>query len=81
MSVVFSCHYTLTHAIIRTVRQIATVSELKGGKRNCLQKIPFSSLCLKTVWYVPVVVVALLFGMLISIWRKNDYTLLCTQLM
>jgi len=58
------------------MRQIITVSELKGGKRNCLQKIPFSSLWLKIVWYVPVVVFALLFGILVSVWRKNDYTLL-----
>jgi type III secretory pathway component EscS len=55
--------------------------ELKGGKCSFLQKVPFSSLWLKTVWYVPVVVFALLFGMLVSIWRKNDCTLLCTQLM
>jgi hypothetical protein len=68
------------HAIIRTMRHIATVSELKGGKHNCLQKIPFSNLWLENVRYVPVVVFAFLFGMLVSIWRKNDYTLLGTQL-
>jgi flagellar biosynthesis protein FliQ len=50
---------------------MATVSELKGGKRNCLQKISFSSSWLETVWYVPVVVFALLFGILVSIWRKK----------
>jgi len=69
------------HAIIRTVQQITTISELKGGKHNCLQKIPFSSLWLETVWYVPVVVFALLFGMLVIICRKHYYTLPCTQIM
>jgi len=70
-----------SHAIIRAVQQITTVSELKDGKHNCLQKIPFSSLWFETVWYVPVVVCALLFGMLVIVWRKHYYTLPCTQTM
>ena len=55
-------------------------SELKGGKHNCLKKNSFFSiLWLETVWNILVVVVAL-FGILVSIWRKSDYTVLCTQL-
>jgi len=67
-----------SHAIICTVQQIATVSELKGDKHSCLQKIPFFKFVAQN-WYVLVMVFALLFGMLVSIWRKNENALLCTQ--